>query len=43
MTEKKHFVKVYFDDEELAVLKELSAGTKWSRTGDIAISSFASG
>ena len=30
MSEKKHCVEVYFDDEELAILEELSAGTKWS-------------
>ena len=30
MSEKKHCVEVYFDDEEYAILEELSTGTKWS-------------
>ena len=30
MTEKKNRVEVFFDDEELAVLEELSTGVKWS-------------
>ncbi|MYC36232.1 MAG: hypothetical protein F4X66_04890 [Chloroflexi bacterium] len=30
MSEKEHCVEVYFDDEEMAILEELSTGTKWS-------------
>ena len=30
MSEKKHRVEVFFDDEEYAILEELSTGTKWS-------------
>ena len=30
MPEKKHCVEVYFDEEEYAILEELSTGTKWS-------------
>lgn len=30
MPEKKHCVEVYFDDEEYAILEELSTGVKWS-------------
>ena len=30
MSEKKHCVEVYFDDEEIAILKELSTGVEWS-------------
>ena len=30
MAEKKHRVEVFFDDEEYAILQELSTGTKWS-------------
>lgn len=30
MTEKKHRIEVFFDDEEFAILEELSTGTKWS-------------
>ena len=30
MTEKNNRVEVFFDDEELAVLEELSTGVKWS-------------
>ena len=30
MPEKKHCVEVFFDDEEYAILKELSSGGKWS-------------
>ena len=28
MTEKKHRIEVYFDDEEIAILEELSSGIK---------------
>ena len=30
MPEKKHRVEVFFDDEEFAILEELSTGSKWS-------------
>ena len=30
MSEKKHRVEVFFDEEEYAILEELSSGTKWS-------------
>lgn len=30
MSEKKHRVEVFFDEEELAILEELSTGSKWS-------------
>lgn len=30
MVEKKHRVEVFFDDEEYAILEELSTGSKWS-------------
>ena len=30
MPEKKHRVEVFFDDEEYAILEELSGGSKWS-------------
>ncbi len=30
MPERKHCVEVFFDDEEYAILEELSTGTKWS-------------
>ena len=30
MSEKKHCVEVSFNDEEYAILEELSTGTKWS-------------
>ena len=30
MPEKKRRVEVFFDDEEYAILEELSSGTKWS-------------
>lgn len=30
MAEKKHCVEVYFDDEEIAILEELSTGVNWS-------------
>ena len=30
MPEKKHRVEVFFDDEEYAILEELSSGGKWS-------------
>ncbi len=30
MSEKKHCVEVYFDDEEYAILEELSTGVNWS-------------
>ena len=30
MPEKKHRVEVFFDDEEYAILEELSTGSKWS-------------
>lgn len=30
MSEEKHRVEVFFDDDEYAILEELSTGTKWS-------------
>ena len=30
MLEEKHRVEVFFDDDEYAILEELSTGTKWS-------------
>ncbi len=30
MPEKKHRVEVFFDDDEFAILEELSTGSKWS-------------